>query len=105
LRTIVAILSGGALLLKMTALIAPTSALPEPEVSAKLDTILLLMAVVDKGQPHALRASVDGRSVSASLAAISIAAAEAITAGQLRVVPSDRLASLIKLISRKKMGR
>ena len=70
------------MLLEVSALIAPASALPEPEVSAKLDTILLLMAVGDNGQPRAVRATVDGRSVDAYLAAISIAAAEAITAGQ-----------------------
>lgn len=57
--------------------------LPEAEVSAKLDTILMLMAVDDNGQPRAVQANVDGRSVQAYIAAISIAGAEEITAGKL----------------------
>jgi len=63
LRMVVAILSGGALLLEVSALIAPASALPKPAVSAKLDTILLLRAVGDNGQPRLLKAALDGRSV------------------------------------------
>ena len=88
-----------------SALIAPASALPEPEVSAKPDTVQLLMAVGDNCQPHAVRVSGNGRSVGACLAAISIAAAEAISAGQLHVVPSGRPVSLIQLIGRQKIGQ
>jgi len=51
LRTVVAILSGSALLMEVSAPIASASASPEPEVRAKLDTILLFMAVGDSGQP------------------------------------------------------
>jgi hypothetical protein len=84
LRPAAAVLSGAALLLGGLGLTAPAPAwaLPEAEVSAKLDTILLLMAVNDKGQPRPVPAKVDGRTVNAYLAAISIAAAEEITAGK-----------------------
>ena len=82
LRPAAAALSGAALLLGGSGLMAPARALPEAEVSAKLDTILLLMAVNDKGQPRPVPAKVDGRTVNAYLAAISIAAAEEITAGK-----------------------
>jgi len=83
LRSVAGALSGPALLLVVGwALMAPARALPDAEVSAKLDTVLLLMAVNDKGQPRAVPAKVDGRSVNAYFAAISIAAAEAITAGK-----------------------
>ena len=57
-------------------------ALPEAKVSEKLDTILMLMAVNDKGLPVAVKASIDGKVTDAYLAAISIAAAEEITAGK-----------------------
>ena len=57
-------------------------ALPEAEVSAKLDTILMLMAVDAKGAPMAVKATIDGKATDAYLAAISIAAAEEITAGK-----------------------
>ena len=57
-------------------------ALPESQVSEKLDTILMLMAVNDKGLPVAVKASIDGKVTDAYLAAISIAAAEEITAGK-----------------------
>jgi uncharacterized MnhB-related membrane protein len=56
LRSAVTALSGAALLLGSSGLMAPAQALPEAEVSAKLDTILLLMAVNDKGQPRAVPA-------------------------------------------------
>ena len=84
LRPAAAVLSWAALLLGGLGLTAPAPAwaLPEAEVSAKLDTILLLMAVNDKGQPRPVPAKVDGRTVNAYLAAISIAAAEEITAGK-----------------------
>lgn len=75
-------LLGGAALMSALLVPAPVLALPEAEVSAKLDTILLLMAVNDKGQPRTVAAKIDGRSVNAYLAAISIAAAEEITAGK-----------------------
>ena len=57
-------------------------ALPEAQVSEKLDTILMLMAVDDKGAPAAVKATIDNKSADAYLAAISIAAAEEITAGK-----------------------
>ena len=57
-------------------------ALPEAQVSAKLDTILMLMAVDDKGAPAAVKASIDGKTLDTYIAAISIAAAEEITAGK-----------------------
>ena len=56
-------------------------ALPQAEVSAKLDTILMLMAVDDKGAPAAVKASIDGKALDTYLGAFSIAAAEEITAG------------------------
>lgn len=56
--------------------------LPESQVSEKLDTILMLMAVDDKGQPALVKATIDGKVADAYLAAISIPAAEAITAGK-----------------------
>ena len=72
-----------ALLLAGAGLPPAARALPEAEVGAKLDTILLLMAVDDNGQPRAVNTTVDGRAVKAYLAAISIAGAEEITAGKL----------------------
>jgi hypothetical protein len=57
-------------------------ALPEAQVSEKLDTILMLMAVDDKGAPAAVKATIDNKPADAYLAAISIAAAEEITAGK-----------------------
>ena len=57
-------------------------ALSEAQVSQKLDTILMLMAVDDKGAPNALKANIDGKVVDAYIAAMSIAAAEEITAGK-----------------------
>jgi len=57
-------------------------ALPEAQVSEKLDTILMLMAVDDKGQPAVVKATIDGKSAETYLAAMSIAAAEDITAGK-----------------------
>jgi len=65
-----------------TALANQAKALPEAEVNAKLDTVLLLMTVNDKGQPKAVKAKVNGKVVNAYLGAISIAAAEEITAGK-----------------------
>lgn len=82
LRAVVAALSGGAWLFGSSVVFPPASALPEAEVSTKLDTILLLMAVGENGQPRAVKATVDGRNVNAYLAAVSIAAAEEITAGK-----------------------
>jgi hypothetical protein len=40
--------------------IAPALALPDAEVGAKLDTMLLTTAVEAKGQPRALPTEVDG---------------------------------------------
>lgn len=57
-------------------------ALPEAQVSEKLDTILMLMAVEDKGQPAVVKASVDNKSADVYLAALSIAGAEEINAGK-----------------------
>jgi len=57
-------------------------ALPEAQVSEKLDTILMLMAVDDKGAPAAVKATIDNKLADAYLAAISIAAAQEITAGK-----------------------
>lgn len=51
-------------------------ALPETQVSEKLDTIFMLMAVVDKGVPAAGKATIDNKQIDAYLAAISIADAE-----------------------------
>lgn len=72
----------------------PARALPESEVSAKLDTILLLMSVDDKGQPKAVSATIDGRSVDAYLAAVSIAAAEQISGGKLYGIPPKAASTL-----------
>lgn len=74
--------------LVVTALAAATlvpsiaCALPEAQVSEKLDTILMLMAVDDKGAPATVKATIDNKGADAYLAAISIAAAEEITAGK-----------------------
>lgn len=81
-RTASAAFSGAAVLLAGSASLIPALALPDGAVNAKLDTVLLLMAVDDQGQPRSMPVQVDGRSVNAYLAAISIAAAEAITAGK-----------------------
>jgi len=61
---------------------AVARALPEAQVSEKLDTILMLMAVDDKGAPTVVKATIDNKAADAYLAAISIAAAEEITAGK-----------------------
>lgn len=82
LRRLPEALASAVLLLAM-ALAAPAArALTEAEVGAKLDTILMLMVVDDKGQPRALKLNVDGRSLNAYLGAMSISAADAITAGK-----------------------
>lgn len=81
-RTAAAVFSGAAVLLAGSASLVPALALPDGAVNAKLDTVLLLMAVDDQGQPRSMPVQVDGRSVNAYLAAMSIAAAEAITAGK-----------------------
>lgn len=81
-RTAAAVFSGAAVLLAGSASLLPALALPDGAVNAKLDTVLLLMAVDDQGQPRSMPVQVDGRSVNAYLAAMSIAAAEAITAGK-----------------------
>ena len=92
LRRLAALLGG--VLLAATAPALPARALSEAEVSAKLDTILLLMAVDDKGQPRAVPATIDNRSVQAYLAAISIPAAEQINAGQRYGLSPDVAKSL-----------
>ena len=66
----------------VAALTGAALALPEAQVSEKLDTILMLMAVDDKGAPVAVKASIDNKQVETYLAAMSIAAAEEITAGK-----------------------
>lgn len=59
-----------ALLLAMAGL-APTlmpwsaRALPDTEVEAKLDTVLMLMSVDQNGQPRAVNATINGQSVQA----------------------------------------
>jgi hypothetical protein len=83
------------LILSAATVLPPSArAIPESEVSAKLDTILMLMAVDDQGKPRAVQATIDGRSVSAYLAAISIPAAEAINAGQRYGIKPDVAKSL-----------
>jgi len=57
-------------------------ALPEAQVSEKLDTILMLMAVDNNGAPIAVKATIDNKPADVYLAAISIAGAEEITAGK-----------------------
>ena len=57
-------------------------ALPAAQVSEKLDTILMLMAVDAKGAPAVVKATINNKPADAYLAAISIAAAEEITAGK-----------------------
>jgi hypothetical protein len=49
------------------------------------------IALDHNGQPRAVKATVDRRDVHVCLAAISIAAPAAISAGQLRVVPNGRM--------------
>ena len=88
-----------ALLLAMAAL-APTlmpwsaRALPDTEVEAKLDSVLMLMSVDQNGQPRAVTATINGQSVQAYLAAMSIAAAEEIQAGKRFAVAKEELPSL-----------
>jgi hypothetical protein len=74
-------LAAAALLLPAGLLPPAARALPAAEVSAKLDTILMLMVVDDKGQPRGLKLNVDNHSVNGYLAALSISAAEMIMAG------------------------
>ena len=77
LQTLVTALVLGAPLLQEAVL-----ALPEAEVNAKLDSILMLMVVDAKGSPRAVQATVDNKAANAYLAAMSIAAAQEITAGK-----------------------
>ena len=72
----------------------PAHALPEEEVINKTDTILMLMVVDTKGQPKSVKATVDGKPVNAYLAAISIPAAESITAGKRFQVSKTEASSL-----------
>ena len=82
-------------LLLSTSLLAPAArALPEAEVTNKLDTILMLMVVDDKGQPRALKLTVDGRVVTGYLGGMSISAADAIAAGKSYGLSSKEAASL-----------
>lgn len=88
-----------ALLLAMAALapaLMPWSAraLTDNEVEAKLDSVLMLMSVDQKGQPRAVTATINGQSVQAYLAAMSIAAAEEIQAGKRFAVAKEELPSL-----------
>lgn len=69
-------------------------ALPESEVTNKLDTILMLMSVDGKGQPRAVKATVDGKQVDVYLGAMSISAAEEITAGKRYEVPKTEAKTL-----------
>lgn len=73
---------GVALCSSMALLPLGAEAMPEAEVNEKLDTILMLMAVDTKGAPAAVKATIDGKAAETYLAAISIAAAEDITAGK-----------------------
>ena len=69
-------------------------ALPEAEVTTKIDSILMLMSVDSQGKPRAVQATVDGKQVRAYLAAMSVAAAEEITAGKRFAVPKTEASSL-----------
>ena len=80
--TVCAALTTGLVLLGATVRPPAARALPEADVRAKLDTILLLMVVDEKGQPRPLKLNLDERSVNGYLGTISISAAEEITAGQ-----------------------
>lgn len=71
-----------AVALGMASLPLNAKALPEAEVTTKLDSILMLMVVDAKGNPRAIKATVDNKAANAYLAAMSIAAAEEITAGK-----------------------
>lgn len=94
LRRFPSVLASAALLLS-TALLAPAArALPEAEVTNKLDTILMLMVVDDKGQPRALKLNLDGRVVNGYLGGMSIRAADGIVAGQSYGLSSKEAASL-----------
>ena len=73
---------------------APVHALPEAEVVARIDSILMLMSVDAEGKPRAFKATVDGRQVNAYLAAVSVAAAEDITAGRRFSLPKEEISSL-----------
>ena len=81
--TVSALLLATATAMGSAALPVSAQGLPEAEVTAKLDTILMLMAVDDKGQPRPVEATIDGRKVQAYIAAISISGAEEVTAGKL----------------------
>lgn len=69
-------------------------ALPESEVTNKLDTILMLMSVDRKGQPRAVKATVDGKQTDAYVGAMSISAAEEITSGKRYEVPKNEAKTL-----------
>lgn len=69
-------------------------ALPEAEVTTKLDSILMLMTVDGQGKPLAVPATIDGQAANAYLAAMSIAAAEEITAGKRYGVTKQAASSL-----------
>ena len=92
-------LQRAALLLAMATLaplLMPWSAraLSDTEINAKLDTVLMLMSVDEKGEPRAVTATINGKSVQAYLAAMSMAAAEEIQAGKRFAVPREVLPSL-----------
>lgn len=63
--------------------ISPALALPQDQLTTKLDTILLLMAVNENGEPKAVPAMIDGRNVETYFSAISVAGAEAINDGKV----------------------
>lgn len=69
-------------------------ALPESEVTIKIDSILMLMSVDGQGKPRAVQANVDGKQVAAYLAAMSVPAAEEITAGKRFAVTKQEASSL-----------
>lgn len=73
---------------------APVHALPEAEVITRIDSILMLMSVDAQGKPRAFKATVDGRQVNAYLAAISVAAAEEITAGRRFSLSKEEVSAL-----------
>jgi hypothetical protein len=58
-----------------------SKALPEADVSKKLDSILMLMVVDAQGNPNPTLATVNGKSTTTYLAAMSVAAAEELVAG------------------------
>ncbi len=74
--------------------LAPAKAIPQAEVVKKLDTILLLMAVDEKGQPQLSAITLEGKPITAYLGAMSIDAAQGITTGKTYSVAQKDAAKL-----------